>query len=398
MGTNVKAHWQLVQCARKCHGSDAALSALEKAWCVLSKEDPQHSPLLHLERELQGLTPLKPKVLKRAKPDREKFAAAISGNSTRKNTEEHVKPDCVLDREARNRREFEACIEKRKEMRRTAMALLEEGAPERSVVKQADEKLAALDEIRRREMDRDSRDNKSEETTDVPDDSTDNEEKKGQDVEERSDSPKESEEGKEEEETDVKEGGKEEEEVKEVGEVGAVNNNTKKAKTKAAYKMYTPYQEEELTIEGGHKYLPRPAHVDLPSNYQEKIGVVTADEMYEMGNCNSDRRFLSVFGDIFDVSDRPDKYGKRGIYWELAGKDITYGLSIGNDTPQLANRFYDLYKAEDPSSEIVGISGWLYHFKREYGPAVGKLKEYEDESYHLPAPPINDEKPQCCIQ
>jgi len=98
------------------------------------------------------------------------------------------------------------------------------------------------------------------------------------------------------------------------------------------------------------------------------------------------------------VSDRPDKYGKRGIYWELAGKDITYGLSIGNDTPQLANRFYDLYKAEDPSSEIVGISGWLYHFKREYGPAVGKLKEYEDESYHLPAPPINDEKPQCCIQ
>merc|ERR1712112_125021 len=113
--------------------------------------------------------------------------------------------------------------------RRTAMALLEEGAPERSVVKQADEKLAALDEIRRREMDRDSKDNKSEETTDVPDDSTDNEEKKGQDVEERSDSPKESEEGKEEEETEVKEGGKEEE-VKEVAEVGAVNNNTKKAK------------------------------------------------------------------------------------------------------------------------------------------------------------------------
>eukprot|EP00913_Durusdinium_trenchii_P020413 g19177.t1 len=85
---------------------------------------------------------------------------------------------------------------------------------------------------------------------------------------------------------------------------------------------------------------------------------------------NRDRRYLlSVYGNIFDVSDRPDKYDPDGPYASLTGKDhqiggpvllhdrwhelakmsedLTWGLFAGVDTVEYTNKFYDLFKARD---------------------------------------------------
>jgi len=173
----------------------------------------------------------------------------------------------------------------------------------------------------------------------------------------------------------------------------------KKKKPKAAYKMYDKNMEEDLSIKGGHKYMERPEHVELPERFKKPIGKLTVEELASY-NCNNDSMMLCVFGDIFEVTDRPDKYGPDGPYWELTGSDITYGLSIGNDRPCMANKYYDLYKAPDPSKELIGMVGWLHHFQNEYGMPVGRLDKYDDECYHLPAPPliVPESNGECSIQ
>merc|ERR1711964_146697 len=101
--------------------------------------------------------------------------------------------------------------------------------------------------------------------------------------------------------------------------------------------------------------------------------MIDAEELTKY-NSKSLRKFISILGYIFDVSDRPDKYGENGPYWELAGCDITWGLYIGEDTPKNYNKFYDLFKMDDTHLEnMMGVCGWVFHYKNEYGEPVGTL-------------------------
>eukprot|EP00397_Hematodinium_sp_SG-2012_P018790 GEMP01019267.1.p1 GENE.GEMP01019267.1~~GEMP01019267.1.p1 ORF type:complete len:558 (+),score=179.73 GEMP01019267.1:98-1771(+) len=437
-GGNVKAQWQYAQCLLHVQRKSDALTAIASAWKIIDKDDSDNFALVQLEREIQGLEPLpapkdllkKQALAKKAERLKEhaKFASAISGNSERKIIEELKEMPPQLQEmkqqmEQKKRAKIEEFIEARLELKRKAFALIERGAPPRSARDEADDKLAAMEELDRREKERQAKlqqkrnmkkkndithktgegvpineEVKSADSTDAPDESNDERSKK--EVLDELDEEKVQDGG---DKTEVLGGAAEDmgkakaDEVKMEDSTAAIK---KKNWTEAAYKQYDAQQEEELSIEGGHKYLARPKDVDLPDTYQDLLGMITAAEMYALGNCACERLLMCVFGDIFDVSDRPDKYGRRGIYWELCGKDITYGLSIGNDRPHLANRFYDLYKAKEPSKELMGMAGWLYHFRKEYGPPVGRLKEYEDEGYHLPEPPAisDDQKGECGIQ
>eukprot|EP00929_Paragymnodinium_shiwhaense_P015061 TRINITY_DN123070_c0_g1_i1.p1 TRINITY_DN123070_c0_g1~~TRINITY_DN123070_c0_g1_i1.p1 ORF type:complete len:384 (+),score=109.72 TRINITY_DN123070_c0_g1_i1:78-1229(+) len=150
-----------------------------------------------------------------------------------------------------------------------------------------------------------------------------------------------------------------------------------------------------LSLTDGHRVMDRPDHVDLPEGFREPVGVLTAEQLAEYGSDRKDGRFLiCVYGELFDVSDRPDKYGPDGPYWELTGKDITWGLFAGIDTVEYADKYFDLFKAvglgeESLRRKLAGLCSWLAFYELEYGESVGKLDVYLKES-ELPAPPLDE--------
>jgi predicted heme/steroid binding protein len=159
------------------------------------------------------------------------------------------------------------------------------------------------------------------------------------------------------------------------------------------------YEKEKkmgLQLKGGHQPMARPEGVNVPDSFRSEMGTLTVEQLSEYGPNNEEGRiFVSVYGDIFDVSDRPDKYGKDGPYDCLTGKDITWGLFTGIDTPEMCNRLYDLFKAKDMGTDkLAGICSWLAWYETEYGKPVGRLEPYTHE-WDLPMPPLNEIDDAC---
>lgn len=161
---------------------------------------------------------------------------------------------------------------------------------------------------------------------------------------------------------------------------------------------YEDNQKQGLILSGGHRPMDRPENVDLPSKYQEPVGLLSPSELEEYGCDNRDRRYLlSVYGNIFDVSDRPDKYDPDGPYASLTGKDLTWGLFAGVDTVEYTNKFYDLFKARDMGKDkLIGVCSWLAWYETEYGKPVGKLEPWQREA-ELPAPPLEEIEEACVV-
>eukprot|EP00933_Yihiella_yeosuensis_P015067 TRINITY_DN13266_c0_g1_i1.p1 TRINITY_DN13266_c0_g1~~TRINITY_DN13266_c0_g1_i1.p1 ORF type:complete len:428 (-),score=102.52 TRINITY_DN13266_c0_g1_i1:229-1512(-) len=175
-------------------------------------------------------------------------------------------------------------------------------------------------------------------------------------------------------------------------------NNKAKSKAKLDTTQYEEKQKQELQITGGHRPMKRPDHVDLPEDYKKPIGIITPAELGKWNCDNPDKRFmLSCYGRVFDVSDRPDKYGPDGPYHYLTGKDLTWGLFAGVDTEDYTNRFYDLFKAKDMGKDKMnGVCSWNAWYEVEYGTPIGYLKPYQDEA-NLPAPPLEEIEEACCV-
>jgi len=165
--------------------------------------------------------------------------------------------------------------------------------------------------------------------------------------------------------------------------------------------VYTEQQKGSLVIKGGHQYMEKPNNVKLPEDYKKPVGILNAKELGKY-NCKNKRLLISILGSIFDVSDRPDKYGENGPYFEIAGRDISWGLYSGCDDPTISNSFYDFFKHDESHVEnMMGVCAWIIHFTQEYGEPVGNMYEYRDRGYHLPKPPEVDRealKAQCVVQ
>lgn len=160
------------------------------------------------------------------------------------------------------------------------------------------------------------------------------------------------------------------------------------------------YNEKEiqgLTIQGGHRPIPRPKNVDLPRDFRKPVGLMPLKTLKEHDS-SSKRKLISVYGDIFDVSDRPDKYGSNGPYEWMTGNDVTWGFVSGKDTPDEINKFYDMWKIapkEFQEKKLQGLLAWVAFYEYEYGGAVGRLQEYKQEA-GLKGPPM-EESEECCI-
>lgn len=171
-----------------------------------------------------------------------------------------------------------------------------------------------------------------------------------------------------------------------------------KSKSKLQTDQYDKEQKQGLQLKGGHQPMERPEHVDLPTDFKEQVGIISLEELKKYSWENQGRRyFISVYGNIFDVSDRPDKYGPDGPYTILTGADITWGLFAGVDTEDYVNRCYDLFKAKDMGKDkIAGVCSWLAWYWNEYGDPVGQLEPYTRES-ELPPPPLQEVDEACTV-
>lgn len=174
----------------------------------------------------------------------------------------------------------------------------------------------------------------------------------------------------------------------------------------SATTQYTPAETEALTIIGGHQPIPRPKNIDLPKDFRKPfkplkgapIAIMSLKELVDNYGTDSNRILCSVYGDIFDVSDRPDKYGPNGPYSWMAGNDITWGFVSGRDIPETVNKCYDLWKVAPEhfrDSKLKLIYAWVAFYEWEYGNAVAKLDLYANEA-GLKGPPM-EESEDCCI-
>jgi len=148
---------------------------------------------------------------------------------------------------------------------------------------------------------------------------------------------------------------------------------------------------EGLKIKGGHQYMPPPRDVVLPPEYRKPVGNLTKMQLREF-NCDNARRLVSILGDLFEVTSRPDKYGPDGPYGFMSGHDITWGLMCGDDGELQLDMYYDVFKAGPPEvvdRKLQGLISWWAFFEKEYGEPVGRLEVYNKE-WELPEPPHID--------
>ncbi|CAE7567486.1 unnamed protein product [Symbiodinium natans] len=170
-----------------------------------------------------------------------------------------------------------------------------------------------------------------------------------------------------------------------------------KNKAQPDYKQYEKSDPEtgqsvagaNLKAEGGHRPLPRPKGIKLPADFRKSVGRISQKELFQKYSCKGERMLISVYGDLFDVSDRPDKYGPDGPYWYMTGKDITWALMSGEDTEETMDKFYDVFKiqpAEAADRRLQGLMSWWAFYEKEYGKPIGRNTAY-DKEWGLPAPP-----------
>jgi len=163
-------------------------------------------------------------------------------------------------------------------------------------------------------------------------------------------------------------------------------------------KQYGDAASNGLKITDGHRPMPRPKGIVLPKDFRKPVGTLTAKQL--AGNAADCKRLLlSIHGDIFDVSDRPDKYGADGPYSYMTGHDITWGLVIGDDAEELIDKYYDLYKIqpkEAADKKLQGLMSWWAFFEKEYGVPVGRLDMYNKE-WGLPPPPAGAIGNDCSV-
>jgi len=165
---------------------------------------------------------------------------------------------------------------------------------------------------------------------------------------------------------------------------------------KEATTQYSKELQNGLQIADGHRAMPRPEGVELPQDYNRSVGTISLQKLQQY-NYHNPRLLISVYGDIFDVSDRPDKYGKGGPYYYFSGADISWGLASGQDDDQNVNKFFDVWKLptpEDRDRKLQILCSWLGFYEHEYGQPVGRLEVFDNER-NLPAPQKSED---CCIQ
>lgn len=146
------------------------------------------------------------------------------------------------------------------------------------------------------------------------------------------------------------------------------------------------HQKEGSVYFGKKTVSPR---TQLPPDHKRSVGVLSVKELAKF-KCSHSRMLVSIYGDIYDVSARPDLYGY-GPKSHHSGHDITWAVVTGEESAKNFDRFYDIFKLdEDHRNRYMQIiCQRMVAFEEEFGEAVGRLQPFVDEQ-DLPPPPTEE--------
>ena len=105
----------------------------------------------------------------------------------------------------------------------------------------------------------------------------------------------------------------------------------------------------------------------------EQMGTITLEELNKYHCNNPDRRLMSLFGVVYDVTSSLKSYGPDGAYKEYAGHDITLALAKHKTDEKWLDRFV---KMEEKWK--TDAAGWADYFAVKY-PVCGKLDKWDED-------------------
>lgn len=101
-----------------------------------------------------------------------------------------------------------------------------------------------------------------------------------------------------------------------------------------------------------------------------KVRLVTREELATKTGKDGQEIWLSIMGEVYDVTLGKDHYGPGASYGNFAGRDASVPFCTGKFTPEEAEKSTDVLK----SSELPGLADWRdFYRKHKVYKFVGKL-------------------------
>jgi len=123
--------------------------------------------------------------------------------------------------------------------------------------------------------------------------------------------------------------------------------------------------------------IPSPASLmkggDAPLPEVEQMGTITLEELNKYHCNNPDRRLMSLFGVVYDVTSSLKSYGPDGAYKEYAGHDVTLALAKHKTDEKWLDRFVKMEEKWKTDAK-----GWGDYFAVKY-PVCGKLDKWDED-------------------
>lgn len=110
----------------------------------------------------------------------------------------------------------------------------------------------------------------------------------------------------------------------------------------------------------------------------EQLGTISLETLHQYHCNNPDRRCLSLFGTVFDVTSSLKSYGPDGGYKEYAGHDITLAMGAHVTGDAWLDRFV---KLNDKMRN--GAQNWKEYFDTKY-PVCGRLDKWDEDTAAWP--------------
>lgn len=111
----------------------------------------------------------------------------------------------------------------------------------------------------------------------------------------------------------------------------------------------------------------------LPPLSGAALGTISVETLNQYHCYNPDRRLISLFGTVYDVTSSERSYGPDGAYKEYAGHDITLGIAMHKTQEKWLDRFIPMKE-----KWVATAKGWEGYFSAKY-PIAGKLDKWEED-------------------
>jgi len=117
---------------------------------------------------------------------------------------------------------------------------------------------------------------------------------------------------------------------------------------------------------------------DIPPLSGEPLGTINLETLNQYHCNNPDRRLISIFGKVYDVTSSDRSYGPDGAYKEYAGHDFTLAIAAHQTKDKWLDRFVKMTE-----KQIKASKGWEGYFDAKY-PVAGKLDKWDEDPESWP--------------